>query len=144
MWCLQFTEGWSASFGSLLWPGLSCFSCLLDCLYFYIFYIFLLGFLSSFFFSKCLPYYPFVVTQGFPTRLPWSVTTKPPFLLCHAVEKLLASKFSLSSTSELPVLLPLGSFQRIHVRTEAPVDVLVCLWAIRCSRSQREHRHIDT
>lgn len=32
--------------------------------------------------------------QGFPTSLPWFVTTKQPFLLRCSVEKLLASKFN--------------------------------------------------
>lgn len=71
----------------------------------------------------------FVATQGFPTRLPCYVTTKLPLLLCHAVEKLLASKFSLSSTSAVLVLLPLGSFQHVHLTTE--LEARICMfWCI--------------
>lgn len=71
----------------------------------------------------------FVATQGFPTRLTCYVTTKLPLLLCHALEKLLASKFSLSSTSAVLVLLPLGSFQHVHLTTEleAPIYMFWCI-----------------
>lgn len=88
----------------------------------------------------------FVATQGFPIRLLCYVTTKLPFLLCHTVEKLLASKFSLSSTSVLLVSLPLGSFQHVHVITEleAPIYVLVHFSVVRCSHSQREHHCVYT
>lgn len=43
---------------------------------------------------------------------------KMPFLLGHAVENLLASKFSLSSTLAILVLLPLGSVQPAYIITE--------------------------
>lgn len=66
---------------------------------------------------------------------------KLPFLLCHSVGKLLASKFSLSRTSALLVLLPLGSFQHGHVipQSEAPVYFLMHFSAGQHSHSQREH-----
>lgn len=71
----------------------------------------------------------------------YTVTTKLPFLLCHAVEKLLASKFSLSRASALLVLLPLGSFQHGHVipQLEAPTYYLMHFSAVQHSHSQREH-----
>lgn len=70
-----------------------------------------------------------------------TLTTKLPFLLCHAVEKLLASKFSLSRTSALLVLLPLGSFQYGHVipQLEAPIYFLMHFSAVQHSHSQRKH-----
>lgn len=85
--------------------------------------------------------FPLLQLVGFSTTLLYSVTTKLPLLLCHAVEKLLASKFSLSRTSALLVLLLLGSFQHGHVipQLEAPIYFLMHFSAAQCSRSQREH-----
>lgn len=105
-----------------------------------IFFSFLVGRKKKTARKKYLPF-PLLQLVGFSTRLLYSVTTKLPFLLCHAVGKLLASRFSLSRTSALLVLLPLGSFQHGHVipQLEAPVYFLMHFSAVQCSHSQREH-----
>lgn len=125
----HFTEGSSASFGSVLCSGSSCFSCVLDLLYVFFLIFFLFSSLEKKKKKNPNNLVSFVATQGFPTRLPCYVTTKLPLLLCHAVEKLLASKFSLSSTSAVLVLLPLGSFQHVHLTTE--LEARICMfWCI--------------
>lgn len=137
-WHLQFTERWSVCSGS------SCFSWVLRFLCMCLLYFF-----SPFLIwrkkatKKDLPF-PLLQLVGFSTRLLYSVTTKLPFLLCHAVEKLLASKFSLSSTSALLVLLPLGSFQHGHIipQLEAPIYFLMHFSAVQRSHSQREHHTV--
>lgn len=110
-------------------------------------YVFLVIFFSSLLWKKRQNTLPFPLLQHKDSLQDCcAMWPQWPFLTRHAVEKLLASKFSLSSTSALFVLLPLGSFQHVHVITEleAPIHVLVHFSVVQCSHSQREHHHICT